>query len=77
MNIGELLSRSGVTGASDALTPDVSVIFPTGVFLDSREVVTNGIFVALPGLHTNGVKFACEAYSRGAALVVSEEERPP
>ena len=77
MNIGELLSRSGFAGASDALTRDVNVISPTGIFLDSREVITNGVFVALPGLHTNGVEFAGEAYSRGAALVVSEEEPPP
>ena len=77
MTIGELLSRSGLTGASDALTHDVSLISPTGVFLDSREVIVGGIFVALPGLHTNGIEFVGEAYSRGAALVVSEEEPPP
>lgn len=77
MNIGELLSRSGVAVAPGALTSDVSVISPTGVFLDSREVGADGIFVALPGLHTNGVVFADEAYSRGAALIVAEEDPPP
>ena len=77
MTIGDLLSRSGLTGASAALTHDVSLISPTGVFLDSREVIVGGIFVALPGLHTNGIEFVGEAYSRGAALVVSEEEPPP
>ena len=77
MNIGELLSQSGVTVAPGALASDVSVISPTGVFLDSREVGVDGVFVALPGLNTNGVVFADEAYSRGAALVVSEEDPPP
>ncbi len=76
MNIGELLLRSGVTVESGTLTRDVGVISPTGVFLDSRDVVPNGIFVALRGSHTNGVVFAGEACSRGAALVVSEEEPP-
>ncbi|GIT66855.1 MAG: hypothetical protein Ct9H300mP25_03270 [Acidobacteriota bacterium] len=77
MNIGELLSQSGVAVAPGALASDVSVISPTGVFLDSREVGVDGVFVALPGLNTNGVVFADEAYSRGAALVVSEEDPPP
>ena len=77
MNIGELLSLSGVDVSPGVLTGDVSVISPTGVFLDSREVSAGGIFVAVPGLRTNGVLFADQAYSRGAALVVSEEDAPP
>ena len=50
LNIGELLSRSGVDVSPGVLTGDVSVISPTGVFLDSREVGAAGIFVAVPGL---------------------------
>ncbi len=77
MNIGKLLSRSGVAVAPGVLARDVSAISPTGIFLDSRAVCANGIFVALPGIHTNGVAFADEAYARGAALVVSQEDAPP
>ena len=77
MNIGELLSQSGVAVAQGALASDVSVISPTGVFLDAREGGVDGAFVASPGLNTNGGVFADEAYSRGAALVVSEEDPPP
>ncbi len=76
MTIGELLSRSSVTVASGTLTQDVLDVAPTGVFYDSRAVVPGGVFVAIAGARLNGTAFADDARSRGAVLVLAEEDAP-
>jgi UDP-N-acetylmuramoyl-L-alanyl-D-glutamate--2,6-diaminopimelate ligase len=40
---------------------------------DSREVVPETLFVALPGVHTDGHRFLGEALDRGATVLVVEE----
>ncbi len=43
----------------------------TGLCVDSRLVVPGDLFVALPGDHTDGARFAEDARGRGAAIVVT------
>ena len=43
------------------------------IFVDSRQVVRNGLYIALEGLHTDSHRYLCDAQSHGAtAAVVSE-----
>src|SRR5258706_14827606 len=44
----------------------------TRVPADSRLVVPGALFVAVPGVKTDGAKFVDSAISRGAAAIVSE-----
>ncbi|MGB9885535.1 MAG: UDP-N-acetylmuramoyl-L-alanyl-D-glutamate--2,6-diaminopimelate ligase [Moorellales bacterium] len=50
-----------------------------GIFYDSRKVKPGGLFVAIPGLRTDGHRFLNDALARGAAAVVVEkrESVPP
>lgn len=68
--LGELFE--GLIGAVD-LGParDESV---SGIFDDSRLVQPRGVFVALRGVQTDGMKFADDAVRRGARVVVTEGE---
>lgn len=47
----------------------------SGVFDDSRRVLPDGIFVALRGTALDGRRFVNDAISRGAAVVISEDDR--
>ena len=76
MTISELLSRAGIAIAPDPLSQDVLDATSTGVFYDSRAVVSGGIFVAIAGACVNGTLFADDARSRGAVLVLAEEKAP-
>lgn len=51
-------------------------LVPTCIITDSRRVVPGAIFVALPGLTTDGNLFVEEAVDRGAVAVVSEKDCP-
>lgn len=42
------------------------------VFVDSREVTENSIFVAIPGLQDDGNKFVNDAIAKGAKCIISE-----
>jgi len=48
----------------------------TGVAYDSRAVQRGNVFVALKGVHADGVVFARQAVERGAAAVVAEQQIP-
>ena len=48
----------------------------TGVAYDSRAVKPGHVFVALKGLHADGVSFAQQAIERGAVAIVSEQPAP-
>lgn len=76
MTIGELLSRAAITIDPGPLSQDVLHATSSGVFYDSRVVVPGGVFVAIVGEHLNGTTFADDARSRGAALVLAEEDSP-
>src|SRR5258707_7402276 len=43
---------------------------------DSRKVQPGALFVAIPGVATDGTLFARDAVSRGAIAIVSEATRP-
>jgi UDP-N-acetylmuramoyl-L-alanyl-D-glutamate--2,6-diaminopimelate ligase len=44
----------------------------TGVVSDNREVLPGDVFVALPGAHVHGARFAADAVARGAVAVVTD-----
>ncbi|MQY63650.1 MAG: UDP-N-acetylmuramoyl-L-alanyl-D-glutamate--2,6-diaminopimelate ligase, partial [Calditrichaeota bacterium] len=46
--------------------PDLDI---TGLTHDSRQVIPGGLFVALPGLHVQGVEYIPQAIDNGAAAV--------
>ncbi|HUK33589.1 MAG TPA: UDP-N-acetylmuramoyl-L-alanyl-D-glutamate--2,6-diaminopimelate ligase [Vicinamibacterales bacterium] len=45
----------------------------TGIAYDSRAVRTGNVFVALRGVHADGVRFVQQAAERGAVAVVAEQ----
>ncbi len=45
-----------------------------GVFYDSRRVVPESLFVAIPGFQHHGAEFLSEAVTRGAIAVVTERQ---
>jgi UDP-N-acetylmuramoyl-tripeptide--D-alanyl-D-alanine ligase len=63
----ELAAAAGGTAAGAAATV-------TGVAIDSRAVAPGDLFVALPGEHTHGARFAEAALAAGAAAVLVEGE---
>ena len=68
-----LVRTHGVSQVRDATTAAADV---TGIAYDSRAVTRGQVFVALKGLHADGTAFARQAIERGAAAVVSEQEKP-
>ena len=44
----------------------------SGIFINSREVQPNGLFVAIRGTQTDGHKYIDSAVEQGATAVVSE-----
>ncbi|OGP71834.1 MAG: UDP-N-acetylmuramoyl-L-alanyl-D-glutamate--2,6-diaminopimelate ligase [Deltaproteobacteria bacterium RBG_13_60_28] len=48
-----------------------------GVAYHSQEVVPGGVFVALKGTRTDGHRFLADALSRGARVIVTEQELAP
>jgi UDP-N-acetylmuramoyl-L-alanyl-D-glutamate--2,6-diaminopimelate ligase len=55
---------------SDARSLEVEC---TGVAYDSRRVVPGMVFVAVPGLKADGLQFASQAITAGAAAIVAEQ----
>ncbi len=49
----------------------------THVRIDSRAVAPGDLFVAIPGLQIDGLRFVDEAFSRGAVGVVAPEDATP
>ena len=68
MRLRELLREAGY-----CLPETVEDREITGVTSDSRAVERGNVFVALRGLHRNGLDYAPQALARGAAFVVCEE----
>ncbi|MBI3977708.1 MAG: UDP-N-acetylmuramoyl-L-alanyl-D-glutamate--2,6-diaminopimelate ligase [Chloroflexi bacterium] len=62
----------------EALDGGVAVVRPAGdpeiraIRYDSRQVQRGDLFVAVPGFHTDGHRFAADAVRRGAFAVVSQ-----
>jgi UDP-N-acetylmuramoyl-L-alanyl-D-glutamate--2,6-diaminopimelate ligase len=70
--IGQWPPRERPQLSADAPTLDAPC---TGVTFDSRRVRPGVVFVALKGVHVDGVAFAPEAIAAGAAAIVAQ--RPP
>jgi UDP-N-acetylmuramoyl-L-alanyl-D-glutamate--2,6-diaminopimelate ligase len=70
------LSRlvAGVPGVTVVRGGDSDV---ARVQVDSRRVGPHDLFVAIPGLHRNGMHFAADALERGAAGVVGPADATP
>ena len=62
---------SGLTGLKVTGKDSVAV---RGLATDSRRVVPGSMFIALPGLRTNGHYFVSEAIDRGASVIVCEKD---
>jgi UDP-N-acetylmuramoyl-L-alanyl-D-glutamate--2,6-diaminopimelate ligase len=46
----------------------------TGIAYDSRRVQPGGLFVAVPGFHVDGAAYVADAFARGAAAAVVNEQ---
>jgi len=53
---------------------DGSKLITGAAFFDSREVIPNGIFLALKGEHVDGHEFAIKALESGAGVVICTRE---
>lgn len=53
---------------------DGSKLITGAAFFDSREVIPNGIFLALKGEHVDGHEFAMKALESGAGVVICTRE---
>jgi UDP-N-acetylmuramoyl-L-alanyl-D-glutamate--2,6-diaminopimelate ligase len=72
--VGEALRGRSLTGVgAGGPRPPADV---TGVACDSRRVEPGQVFVALQGVHVDGVSFASDAVARGAVAIVSERPAP-
>lgn len=56
--------------------PQTGAIEAAGVTSDSRKVKPGDIFVAVPGTRADGLSFAAQAATAGAAVIVGEGEPP-
>jgi UDP-N-acetylmuramoyl-L-alanyl-D-glutamate--2,6-diaminopimelate ligase len=72
---GVLRKHGLIDTAPGADTPSGGAV--TGIAYDSRVVKAGHVFVALKGLHADGVAFARQAIERGAVAIVSEQPAPP
>src|SRR5438067_11067930 len=48
----------------------------TALAYDSRKVLPGGLFIAVPGAHTDGRLFVADAAQRGAVAVIGESPLP-
>lgn len=73
MEVSALIKDLEISAVQGSLTGEVS-----SVSYDSRKCLPNSLFVAIPGLLSNGHRFLDDAISRGARFIVHEEDyRPP
>ena len=64
-------------GTGAVLTSPQATTLIRSIACDSRKVQPQGLFFALQGAKEDGSKFARDAVSRGAVVVVSESAPPP
>jgi UDP-N-acetylmuramoyl-L-alanyl-D-glutamate--2,6-diaminopimelate ligase len=67
----ETAEDAGCIGEPGPLDPPV-----TGLEFDSRRVQSGSLYFAVKGLHSDGHRYINEAVSRGALVVVHEDEPP-
>jgi UDP-N-acetylmuramoyl-L-alanyl-D-glutamate--2,6-diaminopimelate ligase len=71
-----VLDGHGLVQAGAVRDADAPSIAVSGIAYDSRSVTPGNVFVALKGVHADGVVFARQAVARGAVAVVSEQPAP-
>ena len=81
MTLGDLVRDVAQSAPFDhsiveAVSPRDAAANVSGVAYDSRAVNAGSVFVALRGLHADGVTFATSAIARGAIAVVAESAAP-
>ena len=59
---------------SGKIVGDGNKLITGAAFFDSREIVSNGIFLALKGEHVDGHDFAINALKGGAGVVICTQE---
>ena len=69
--LGRLAETAGFALRGDGSTP------VTGVSADSRACGPGDLFVAVPGLREDGLRYAADALARGAVAVASETDPGP
>ncbi|HXZ12604.1 MAG TPA: UDP-N-acetylmuramoyl-L-alanyl-D-glutamate--2,6-diaminopimelate ligase [Candidatus Sulfotelmatobacter sp.] len=72
MDLDDVLEGIECTRVSGPADPQI-----TAVVCDSRKAGAGSIFFALPGTKTDGSKFATDAASHGARVIVASQPRPP
>lgn len=66
-DLARLIGAEAAAGSDEALVGSVS-----GVSLDSRSVLPNDLYAALPGANTHGAWFAPQAMAHGAAAILTD-----
>lgn len=69
--LSELIERAGLASAS--LTGDANVLI-TDITADSRQAKAQAIFVAIPGVDSDGAQYVPDALNRGASALVLDEK---
>lgn len=72
MKLSELISQVSHLGIRGTVDRPVS-----GVTYDSRKVVADALFVAIPGTRHDGFEYIDDAMKRGAGVIVSPHTRSP
>ena len=67
MKINDLLKNIATQKISGSVETEI-----TGIFYDSRQVRSGGLFVAFSGQQTDGAEYIGDALKRGAGAIVSE-----
>ena len=76
-DLREALLGGGLVQPGTSASGATSSSAVTGIAYDSRAVVPGQVFVALKGVHADGLTFVRQAVERGAIAVVSERPAPP
>ncbi len=83
LRLGDLLESTGAALALDgpaAADADLAALRAApvpNVVIDSRVAAPGDLFVALPGAHTDGARFAGDAYARGALAALTTRAPDP
>ena len=74
MNLSSLTSHGAISGTGPVLAP--SVIDPeiAAITADSRAVAPGSLFVALPGVKTDGRQYIAAAVAQGAVAILTDSE---
>ncbi len=71
MNLEQVISTLNVISIIGDQHGDV-----TGIYTDSREVITGSVFVAVKGNEVDGHEFVAQAAKNGAVAIISESQKP-